>query len=115
VTESKPSRRRVERDESEVTSWPRGLVSYVPDRAPEERPSPDEDRTANRLALAARLIGLLRAQGADVEREIDELRAAERAFTAHDRRGATARVDRLLGKLEPRAGPAAESSTHPSP
>ncbi len=93
------SRRRVERGEGEVTQWPRGLVSYVPDGAPEKSPDVEEDRTANRLALAARLLGVLRARGATVDRELADLRAAEAAFAAHDRARATRLVDRLLGRI----------------
>ena len=91
------------RGESEVTNWPRGLVSYVPSGAPEALPSPEEDRTANRLALAARLLGVLRARGADVTGELADLRAAEQTFQRHDPARAAAMVDRLLGRIEARS------------
>ncbi len=95
-------RRRVTRGEGEVVEWPRGLVSYVPRGRADADPSPEEDRTANRLVLASRLLGLLRARGEPVDREILRLRAAERAFAARDRKTATELVDQLLGELESR-------------
>jgi hypothetical protein len=96
-----PARRRVTRGEGEVTEWPRGLVAYVPD-GEEEVPSTDQDRTGNRLRLAARLLGLLRARGEEVGPELDQLRNAERAYVAQDRARATELVDRLLGDLDAR-------------
>lgn len=98
-----PSRPRVRRGEGEVTSWPRDLVAYVPAGPEDDVPSPDEDRTRNRLALAARLIGVLRAHGADVEAEVRELAAAQGAWAAHDRPEADRRVDRLLARLDERS------------
>jgi len=99
-------RRTVERGEGEVTNWPRGLVSYVPKGPADESPSPDEDRTANRLELAARLLGLLRARGEDVDAELSQLRAAERAYERRDRARATALVEDLLGRLQSRTSSA---------
>lgn len=90
------------RGESEVTQWPRGLVDYVPAGAAEETPSPDEDRTGNRLRIAARLIGLLRAGGEDVDRELATLAEAERAYAAKEPARATELVERLLGALDAR-------------
>jgi hypothetical protein len=115
VVESKSSGRkdRVTRGEGEVTQWPRGLVDYVPKDAPETAPSPEEDRTGNRLRIAARLIGLLRARGEDVDRELSALREAERAYAAHDRARATELVERLLGALDARTGRA--NGTRPTP
>ncbi len=101
-----PRRRRVERGEGEVTQWPKGLVSYVPAHGPEGTAPADEDRTANRLALAARLLGLLRASGENVDREIADLQEAERALAAKDRARATALVDALLGRIRARDRPA---------
>ena len=102
-----PPRRRVHRDEGEVTQWPRGLVDYVAKGPEDDTPSVEEDRTANRLHLAARLLAILRSEGHDVAREITDLRAAERAFANGDRPEATRLVDRLLGDLDARraAGP----------
>lgn len=96
------ARRRVARGEGEVTEWPRGLVEYVPSGEEDQGPSPDEDRTGNRLVLAARLLGILRARGENVDRELGVLRAAERAYVAKDRPRATELVERLLGALESR-------------
>jgi hypothetical protein len=96
---SRPPRRRVERGEGEVTQWPRGLVGYVPKGPADEAPDPEEDRTGNRLKFAARLIGVLRARGENVDRELGELREAETAYARHDRARATARVERLLAQL----------------
>lgn len=101
-----PRRRRVRRGEGEVTQWPKGLVSYVPARGGEGSAPVDEDRTANRLALAARLLGLLRASGENVDREIADLQEAERALAAKDRARATALVDALLGRIRARDRPA---------
>jgi hypothetical protein len=105
VTETSAPRRkgRVARGEGEVTQWPRGLVDYVPKGFPETPPSPEEDRTRNRLLLAARLLGLLRSRGEDIDREVVELAGAERAFVEGDRRRATELVERLLGELDGRA------------
>jgi len=96
------SKRRVTRGEGEVTQWPRGLVGYVSKGAEEATPSPDEDRTGNRLLLAVRLLSVLRSRGEDVEGELAELRVAERAYAAKDRARATELVERLLGALETR-------------
>ena len=90
------------RGEGEVTEWPRGLVGYVPSGAEDRTPSPDEDRTGNRLVLAARLLGVLRARGERVDVELEALRAARRAYAANDRARATELVERLLGDLEAR-------------
>jgi hypothetical protein len=100
------TKRRIARGEGEVTEWPRGLVDYVPAGGEEGTPSPDEDRTGNRLSLAARLLGILRARGEDVERELALLRAAKRAYAANDRARATEIVERLLGELDSRVRPA---------
>lgn len=100
-------RRPVRRGEGEVTEWPRGLTGYVPSGPADATPSEEEDRLTNRLALAARLIGLLRSQGHPVDRELEQLRAAERARTAGRRTEAARAVDQVLEALEgrPRAGP----------
>jgi hypothetical protein len=105
VTESSgPTRKgRVARGEGEVTQWPRGLVDYVPKDTPETPPSLEEDRTRNRLLLAARLLSLLRSRGENVDREVVDLARAERAFAEGDRRRATELVERLLGELDRRA------------
>jgi hypothetical protein len=95
--ESPPPRTR--RGEGEVTQWPRGLVDYTPKNVPDDLPSPEEDRTGNRIRLAARLLALLRSQGRDVTREILDLAAAERAYTAGRHVEATRRVEQLLGEL----------------
>jgi hypothetical protein len=97
-----PPRRRVHRGEGEVTQWPRGLVDYVAKGPDDEDPSVEEDRTANRLRLAARLLAVLRAQGRDIDREVGELREAERAFSEGDRALATQLVDRLFADLDER-------------
>lgn len=102
--------RRVRRGEGEVTQWPRGLIDYVPSGAPEESPDPDEDRTQNRLLLAARLLALLRARGLAVEAEVAELRRLEGRWRAGDRDGVAARLDRLLGELDRRRAEAGEPS-----
>lgn len=104
MTDDRPTRRRrtVERGEGEVTEWPRGLVSYVPRDVDDRTPSAEEDRTGNRLQLAARLIGLLRSQGEDVDQEVARLREAQKAYAARDRSRATELVDALLGQIEAR-------------
>jgi len=104
-----PPARRVRRGEGEVTQWPRGLAGYVPSEVPDGTPDPEEDRVRNRLLLAARLVGVLRAGGAPVETEVVRLRAAEATLRAGDRARAAAEVDRLLGDLDrrlPRRGAA---------
>jgi hypothetical protein len=95
-----PAPRRVRRGEGEVTQWPRGLVEYVPAGPEDAVPSPEEDRTANRLRLAGRLVSLLASQGLDVGRELGLLREAEATFATGDRAGAALRVDRLFAALE---------------
>jgi hypothetical protein len=74
-------------------------------------PSPDEDRTGNRIRLASRLLSLLRSQGFEVTRELLDLAEAERAYAAGRLVEATRRVEQLLGELarrtsDGRAGPA---------
>jgi hypothetical protein len=105
VNEASGSKRksRVVRGEGEVTQWPRGLVDYVPKGEPDATPSPEEDRTRNRLLLAARLLSLLRARGENVDRELAELALAQRSFAAGDRRRATELVDELLGQIDRRS------------
>jgi hypothetical protein len=105
VSEGDPAadpRRPVKRGEGEVTQWPRGLVGYVPSGPEDEAPSADEDRTGNRLHLAARLLSVLRSQGRDVDREIRELTEAEAAFAKGDRPRATRLVDQLFADLDER-------------
>jgi hypothetical protein len=109
VTDDPPAskRRRVARGEGEVTQWPRGLTSYVPSGPADTPPSPDEDRLANRLDLAAKLLGVLRSQGTPVDVRLAELRAAEEAFRSGDRALASRRVEQMfaaLGESSP-AGP----------
>ncbi len=96
------TRRRVRRGEGEVTEWPRGLVEYVPAGPSDATPSPEEDRVANRLALASRLAALLRTQGKDVDPELAQLRAAEREFARGRRAEAARAVDLVLEALERR-------------
>lgn len=93
--------RRTRRGEGEVTQWPRGLLDYTPRETPDATPDPEEDRTINRILLAARLIGLLRSEGRDVREELGALRAAAAAREAGRREEATERVERLLGELRP--------------
>jgi len=106
VTGSPRRRRRVRRGQGEVTEWPRGLVAYTPAGPDDAIPSPEEDRVANRLALAARLLSVLRTQGRPVEREIAELAEARAAFRAGDRDRAARTVDDLLGRLDAGGRPA---------
>lgn len=85
----------MKRGEGEVSQWPRGLAGYVASGPEDGTPSPEEDRTGNRLRLAARLLAVLRAQGRDVDREVRELTDAEAAY----RRGEAARATRLVEQL----------------
>ncbi|MGI0054340.1 MAG: hypothetical protein ACREB9_03130 [Thermoplasmata archaeon] len=92
--------REVRREESEVSSWPRGLVSYTPSGRPEEGPPPEEeDRVAQRIRLAARLMDLLRSLGTERAEWRRELAACEAAYRAGQRTEAAHRVDRLIGEL----------------
>jgi hypothetical protein len=75
------------------------LVDYTPKGSPDEPPSPEEDRTGNRIRLAVRLLALLQSQGWDVDRELRDLTAAERADASGHREEATRRVEQLLGEL----------------
>jgi hypothetical protein len=97
-----PARRRVHRNEGdgEVTQWPRGVVGYVPAGPPDEMPSAEEDRTANRVQLAGRLLAVLRSQGRPVDDLLPRLRAAEEAVAAGDRPRAAMLVDRLIAELD---------------
>jgi hypothetical protein len=101
-----PARRRVQRGEGEVTQWPRGLAGYVSAGPEDETPSPEEDRTGNRLRLAARLLAVLRSQGRNVDREVRELTAAESAYARGDKPLATRLVDQWFADLERHLGPA---------
>lgn len=99
-----PPRRGVRRGEGEVSQWPRGLVEYVT-RGPEDEglPPEEEDRTAQRLHLASRLISVLRARGIEVAPFVARLRDADAVYRSGDRGGAMRRVDELLGDLGDRA------------
>jgi hypothetical protein len=108
--ESRP--RRTRRGEGEVTQWPRGLVDYTPRETPDTAPDPEEDRTGNRIRLAARLIGVMRSEGQDVEREVAALRSAEAAYAAGRRDEATERVERLLAELHPTAAASPPTRRH---
>lgn len=88
------------RGEGEVTEWPRGLVDYLPSGAPDETPSPDEDRDLNRLRLASRLLGFARAQGLAVEPSVARLREADRAFKEGDRAKGRRIVDEVVSEVE---------------
>lgn len=103
MTEDPPKggrRRRVHRGEGEVTEWPRGLVDYLPSGAPEETPSPEEDRDLNRLRLASRLLGFARSQGHSVEGAVGRLREADRAFRGGDRETGRRLVNNVLSEVE---------------
>lgn len=93
------SRRRIRRGEGEVTQWPRGLLDYRSVGPEDTPPSPEEDRLANRIALAARLLSIRRSEGREIDGAIEALRAAERALAAGDRATATAIVERVLARL----------------
>jgi hypothetical protein len=97
-----PSGRRVRRGEGEVTQWPRGLSGYVASGPEDEIPSPEEDRTLNRLRLAARLLAVLRADGEDVDREVRALAAARLAYQKGEKVRAGQLVDQLFGDLDQR-------------
>jgi len=104
--EARPERRRrIRRGEGEVTEWPRGLTEYVPAGPPDATPSEEEDRLRNRLQLAARLLGVLRANGRDVDASVRALAEAERQRVRGDRVGATRRVDAILAELDRELGP----------
>ncbi len=94
------SERRVRRDEGEVTSWPRGLVSYTPAAEPDGGPpSEEEDRVAQRIHLAARLIALLAVEGRHDPDWDRELALARAAYRRGDREEAHRRTEALLGAL----------------
>ncbi|MGI0130157.1 MAG: hypothetical protein ACREEC_08430, partial [Thermoplasmata archaeon] len=88
--------------EGEVTQWPRGLAGYVSSGPEDATPSPEEDRTGNRLRLTARLLAVLRAHGRNVDREVKALTDADSAFARGDKPRATRLVDRLLAELDER-------------
>lgn len=102
------------RGEGEVTEWPRGLVDYLPTGAPEQTPSPEEDRDLNRLRLASRLLGFARAQGRPVEAAVSRLREADRAFREGDRATGRRIVDEVTTEVEALLGTATDSA-NPSP
>ena len=104
-------RRPVRRGEGEVTEWPRGLLEYVPKGPPDSLPSPEEDRTGNRILLAVRLLALLQARGENVERELAALASAERARKGNDPGRATREVEALLAELDRRTGSVRSSDT----
>ena len=108
-----PPRRRVRRGEGEVTQWPRGLAGYVPSGPDDATPSPEEDRTRNRLRLAARLLAVMRSQGRDVDREVRELTEAEAAFARGEAHRATRLVDQLFADLDARPRPAGPGTDTP--
>jgi hypothetical protein len=85
-----------------VTEWPRGLAGYVSKGPEDETPSPEEDRTGNRLRLVARLLSVLRSQGRDVDRELRALALAEGAYARGDKARTGQLVDRILADLDDR-------------
>ncbi len=99
-----PPRRRVARGEGEVTQWPRGVVGYVSSGPEDATPSPDEDRVANRLELAARLLDVLETQGRAVDALRVRLADARAALEAGDRGRAHELGERLLGDIGTVAG-----------
>ncbi len=96
-----------------MTQWPRGLAGYVSSGPADEEPSPEEDRTANRLKLAGRLLSVLRSQGRDVDREVRELTEAEAAFARGDKPLATRLVDQLFADVDERPREAAPRTDTP--
>ena len=96
-------RRRVRRGEGEVTQWPRGVTSYVPAGPAESTPDPSEDRLQNRLLLAVRLVGVMRARGEPTDPLEAKLRSASAALRAGDRAAAGTLVDAVLASLDARA------------
>ncbi len=109
---SAPGPRRVRRGEGELADWPRGLLGYTPTGPDGSTPSDEEDRLANRLRLAARLLGVLRSEGQSVEGPLAVLRDAQSALDRGDRPRAAALVNRVMAELErspegrPERGPA---------
>ncbi len=99
--------KRVRRGEAgELTQWPRGLVGYTPvAEAPDRAPDPSEERTTNRIHLAARLIAVRRAAGGEVGPYLVELRGVEWAHRVGRGGEATRRLERLLGELGPAEDP----------
>jgi hypothetical protein len=95
-----PSRRRTRRGEGEVTDWPRGLAGYTTTGPPDATPEAEEDRTLNRLRLAARLLGLLRAEGVETAALAAELAAVERLRAGGSRAEAARRVELLLARID---------------
>ena len=83
-----------------MTQWPRGLAGYVPAGRDDATPSPEEDRTANRLRFVARLLSVLRAEGQDVDRQLRDLEVARAAYDGGDRGRAARLVDQLLADLD---------------
>jgi hypothetical protein len=86
--------------EPELSEFPRGLVGYVPtgDRG---HPTPDdEEPTANRIRLVARLIEVRRSEGRDVEPWVAALRTAQSAYADGDRPRARRLCDAVLSEVE---------------
>ena len=106
-------RRRVRRGEGEVTEWPRGLVDYTPNGAPDGTPSPEEDRDWNRLHIAARLLGFARAQGRSVDPLVRRLHEAERALRGGDRSVGRRIVDEVTSEAEALLGSGAGAPEPP--
>ncbi|MGI0071369.1 MAG: hypothetical protein ACRECT_04790 [Thermoplasmata archaeon] len=86
-----------------MTQWPRGLAGYVATGPEDATPSPEEDRTGNRLRLAARLLAVLRAKGEDVDREVRALTAAQAAYARGDAARATRLVEAWFADLDARS------------
>ncbi len=83
-----------------MTQWPRGVTGYVPSGPDDDVPSPEEDRLANRVRLAARLLAVLRGQGRDVDGIVRRLAEAESALRSGDRDRAALLLDRVLSELD---------------
>lgn len=103
---ARPARRpnEVKRGEGELASWPRGFVAYVPARPePERSLAEEEDRTAQRLELAGRLIAVLAARGEPVDDLLRRLARLREGWRSRPRAEVDRAVDALLGELGERA------------
>jgi hypothetical protein len=86
--------------EPELSEFPRGLVSYVPTGDRGLPTSDEEEPTANRIRLVARLIEVRRSEGRAVESWVGALRAAQDAYADGDRKRARRLCDAVLSDVE---------------
>lgn len=93
-------RLRADREESELTEFPRGLVGYVPKGDRGAPVPPEEEPLEQRRRLVLRLADLVELSPPDRARVESDLARAERALARGDRREAKRTIDEAHALVE---------------